>query len=109
MTASTDPAVTLLSDLVAINSVNPSISPGARGEAEVARRIASELESIGLHVEITDAAPGRPNVVGVLDGRAPGRSLMFCGHTDTVGVSGMARPFAPEFRDGRLYGPARPD
>jgi acetylornithine deacetylase len=29
---------------------------------------------------------------------------MFCGHTDTVGVSGMARPFAPEIRDGRLYG-----
>jgi acetylornithine deacetylase/succinyl-diaminopimelate desuccinylase family protein len=104
MTASTDPAVTLLSDLVAIHSVNPSLSPGARGEAEVARRIAREMESIGLQVEITDAAPGRPNVVGVLAGRASGRSLMFCGHTDTVGVSGMARPFAPEIRDGRLYG-----
>ncbi len=40
----------------------------------------------------------------MLEGRAPGRSLMFCGHTDTVGVSGMTRPFAPEIRDGRLYG-----
>jgi len=104
MTASTDPAVTLLRDLVAIDSVNPSLSPGARGEAEVARRIASELESIGLHVEVTDAAPGRPNVVGVLEGRAPGRSVMFCGHTDTVGVTGMQRPFVPEIREGRLYG-----
>ena len=53
---------------------------------------------------MTDAAPGRPNVVGVLDGRAAGRSLMFCGHTDTVGISGMRRPFEAEIRDGRLYG-----
>ena len=99
-----DPAVKLLRDLVAIDSVNPSLSHGAPGEAEVARRIAGELESLGLGVEISDAAPGRPNVVGVLDGRAPGRSLMFCGHTDTVGVSGMHQPFTPEIRDGRLYG-----
>ena len=96
MTVSADPAVTLLRDLVAIDSVNPSLSPGARGEAAVARRIAGELEAIGLRVEVTDAAPGRPNVVGVLDGRAAGRSLMFCGHTDTVGISGMRRPFEAE-------------
>jgi acetylornithine deacetylase len=104
MTVLADPAIALLRDLVAIDSVNPSLSPRARGEADVARRIAGELESIGLRVEIADAAPGRPNVVGVLDGRAPGRSLMFCGHTDTVGVSGMGQPFTPEIRDGRLYG-----
>ena len=34
---------------------------------------------------MSDAAPGRPNVLGVLEGRAPGRTLIFCGHTDTVG------------------------
>ena len=89
---------------MAIDSVNPSLAPGAAGEAAVARRIAGELESIGLRVEVTEAVPGRPNVVGVLEGRAPGRSLMFCGHTDTVGVSGMLHPFAAEIRDGRLYG-----
>jgi acetylornithine deacetylase len=104
MASSDDPVIACLRDLVAIDSVNPSLSPGARGEADVARRIASELEAIGLRVEVTEAMPGRPNVVGVLEGRAPGRSLMFCGHTDTVGVSGMPRPFAAEIRDGRLYG-----
>jgi len=99
-----DPTLALLRDLVAIDSVNPSLVPGARGEADVARRIAAELMAIGLSVEITEVAPGRPNVVGVLEGRAPGRSLMLCGHIDTVGVAGMDHPFEPIERDGRLYG-----
>jgi acetylornithine deacetylase len=100
----TDSTLALLRDLVAIDSVNPSLVPGAAGEGAVAARIADELRSIGLDVETTDVAPGRPNVVGVLEGRAPGRSLMFCGHTDTVGVDGMERPFEPVERGGRLYG-----
>ncbi len=99
-----DPTVRLLKQLVAIDSVNPSLVPGAAGEAAVARALAQELRDIGLTVEIQEAAPGRPNVVGVLDGRAPGRSLMFCGHIDTVGVAGMTRPFDPAERDGRIYG-----
>jgi acetylornithine deacetylase len=104
MELGTDPAITLLRDLVAIDSVNPTLVPGARGEAEMARRLADELRSLGLAVEITDVAPGRPNVVGVLEGRGSGRSLMLCGHTDTVGVAGMPKPFDPEIRDGRLFG-----
>ncbi len=99
-----DPAVRLLRDLVAIDSVNPSLVPGAAGEAAIAARIADELRAIGLDVEFHDAAPGRPNVVGVLEGRGRGRSLMFCGHTDTVGVEGMSAPFDPVDRGGRLYG-----
>ena len=63
------------------------------------RRLAA-LPSPGRGAE----APGRPNVVGVLDGRAKGRTLMICGHTDTVGVAGMHDPFVPTERDGRLYG-----
>jgi len=99
-----DSVIALLRDLVAIDSVNPTLVPGARGEADIARRLADELRACGLAVEMTDAAPGRPNVVGVLDGRKRGRSLMFCGHTDTVGVAGMPRPFDPEIRDGKLFG-----
>ena len=99
-----DPCISLLRDLVAIDSVNPSLVPGAAGEAEIARAIASSMRTLGLEVLVQDAAPGRPNVVGVLEGRSPGPSLMFCGHIDTVGVDGMTSPFDPVERDGRLYG-----
>jgi len=99
-----DPAIDLLHDLVAIDSVNPSLVPGAAGEARIAATIAGHMRRIGLDVHVQEVAPGRPNVIGVLEGRAPGRSLMFCGHVDTVGVEGMEAPFAPEVRSGRLYG-----
>ena len=44
------------------------------GEAAIARLLIEELRSIGLRVEVQEAAPDRPNVVGILDGRASGRS-----------------------------------
>ena len=104
MTMHGDPTLRLLEDLVSIDSVNPSLVPGARGEGEIARRIAEECVAAGLTVDVTEVAPGRPNVVAVLEGRMPGPTLMFCGHIDTVGVAGMDAPFHPMQRDGRLYG-----
>ena len=99
-----DNALELLKDLITVDSINPSLVPGAAGEAAVARTIAEAMRGMGLAVETQDAAPGRPNVVGTLDGRVPGRSLMFCGHIDTVGVTGMKAPFDPAEREGRIYG-----
>jgi acetylornithine deacetylase len=99
-----DPTLRLLKQLIAIDSVNPTLVAGATGEATIARALVNELRSIGLATEVQHAAPDRPNVVGVLEGRAAGRSLMFCGHVDTVGVAGMTRPFDPEERNGRIYG-----
>lgn len=84
--------------------MNPSLVPGGAGEREVAGVAGSALRSAGLDVELQEAAPGRPNVIGVLDGRLPGPTIMFCGHLDTVGVAGMTDPFLPRMVDGRLYG-----
>ena len=99
-----DPTLELLRDLVAIDSVNPSLVPGAAGEGAVAEAVAAAMRGFGLDVTVEEVRPGRPNVVGVVNGKAPGRTLMFCGHIDTVGVEGMDRPFDPVERDGRLYG-----
>ena len=99
-----DPAIRLLRELVAIDSVNPTLVPGAAGEADIARAIAGEMRRFGLDVELQELVPGRSNVTGLLEGRSKGRTLMFCGHTDTVGVAGMEAPFSPVERNGRLYG-----
>ena len=99
-----DPAIKLLRELVAVNSVNPTLVRGAPGERDIAELIAAEMRRGGLDVSIETVTHGRPNVVGVLEGRGAGRTLMLCGHTDTVGVSGMIDPFTPIERDGRLYG-----
>jgi acetylornithine deacetylase len=100
----TDPTITLLKDLVAIDSVNPSLVPGGAGEGAIAERIASEMRAARLDVTVAEAAPGRPNVFGVIDSGRPGPALMLCGHSDTVGVEGMSAPFDPIVRDGKLFG-----
>jgi acetylornithine deacetylase len=99
-----DHTITLLKELVAIDSVNPSLVPGAAGETLIARALVQHLRGAGLDVELQEVVDGRSNVVATLRGRAPGRSLMFCGHIDTVGVAGMSHPFDPVERDGRVYG-----
>lgn len=99
-----DPAISLLSELVSIDSVNPALVTGGAGETEIAEAVSRHLQSSGMRVERQDAAPGRPNIVGILEGLRPGRSLMLCGHLDTVGVEGMPAPFHPVEREGRLYG-----
>jgi len=96
--------IPIVRSLVETNSVNPSLVPGAPGEAEAARVAADAMRRAGLDVVFQEAAPGRPNVIGVLEGRAPGASVMFCGHIDTVGVEGMTDPFVPTIANGRLYG-----
>jgi len=100
-----DRAIELLKDLVKVDSVNPSLVLGAAGEQHIARVLTVAIQGgIGLRVREQIVKPGRPNLVAELEGRAPGRSLMFCGHIDTVGVAGMAAPFSADERDGRIYG-----
>lgn len=62
------------------------------------------MRRAGLDVVRQQVAPGRPNVIGVLEGAAAGPAVMFCGHIDTVGVDGMTDPFTPRLEHGRLYG-----
>jgi acetylornithine deacetylase len=93
-----------LTRLVQINSVNPTLAPGAPGEREIAAFIAESLRASGLAAEIYEPEPGRTSVVGRLPGTGGGRSLMLNAHCDTVDVAGMEEPFSGAIRDGKLYG-----
>jgi acetylornithine deacetylase len=104
VTAKSESLVELAAELVAIDSVNPDLVPGAAGEGEIARFVATRLEGAGLEVETEEVAPGRFNVVGIARGSGGGRSLLLNAHMDTVGVAGMEDPFEPRSDDGRLYG-----
>jgi acetylornithine deacetylase len=94
----------LLADLVAIDSVNPRLVPGGAGEAEIARFVAGWFEQRDLEVELSDAEPGRPNVIARARGRGDGRTLLLYAHMDVVGVDGMTDPFRPRVEGDRLYG-----
>ncbi|MHB0962508.1 MAG: ArgE/DapE family deacylase [Gemmatimonadaceae bacterium] len=97
-------AVALTSALVAVDSRNPTLVPGAPGEGECARTLAETLDAWGFRVALVESAPNRPNVVARI-GRPGGRTLMFNGHLDTVGVEGMTHPpFEPVIADGKLFG-----
>ena len=97
--------VSLLSRLVAIDSVNPSLVPGAAGEAGIAAFVANELERLGAQVAIVPAEKeNRPSVLGVIAGTGGGRSLLFYSHLDTVGVEGLVDPYRPTVQDDKFFG-----
>ena len=93
-----------LADLIGINSINPQLVPGGRGEAEIAAYIAEALRRLNLQVIMHEPEAGRVSVVGRLQGTGSGRALMLNGHLDTVGVEGMPEPFAATIRNGKMYG-----
>lgn len=94
----------LLAALVRRDSTNPALVPGGAGEAAIAHFIVDWLTAHGIAAELDEAVPGRPSVIATVKGTGGGRSLMLNAHLDTVGVEGMAEPFGPVVRDGRLYG-----
>ena len=99
-----DDTTALLRELVAIDSVNPSLVPGGAGEHAIAHHLAARLTRQGFDVELVSVGPGRVNLTAIADGRAAGPTRLLCGHTDTVGVEGMEAPFDPVIRDGCLHG-----
>ena len=90
--------IDLLTRLVAIDSVNPSLVEGGAGEGEIAAFVAGWARDTGLEATVLEGTPGRPSVIVRSRGRG-GRTLLLCGHLDTVGGSPEQR------REGdRLYG-----
>jgi acetylornithine deacetylase len=99
-----DEVTLLLSGLVAIDSVNPSLVEGGAGESEIAAFIAGWAREQGLDAEVIEETPGRPSVIVTARGSGGGRTLLLCGHIDTVNVEGMTDPHSPRVDGDRLWG-----
>ncbi|HEY7140053.1 MAG TPA: ArgE/DapE family deacylase [Methylomirabilota bacterium] len=99
--------VDLTAELVRIPSVFRPGEAGANEEA-VGRAVEAWLRHEGFAVEVQEVAPGRPNVVGWVDGDHPGETLCLEGHTDVVTEGDPAAwrhsPWSGVIEDGRVYG-----
>ncbi len=95
--------VSLTAELVETPSVNDP-GRGRPEEAAAAAVYARALTDIGFDVELVEAAPGRPNVVGRWSSGSAGPTMLLSGHLDTVGVDRYQDPFVAKQEHGRIYG-----
>jgi acetylornithine deacetylase len=98
-----DQIVAILRELVAINSINPTLS-GGPGERDIADFIRSRLGRLGFDAALQTVSGDRANVVALVHGTSPGPAVVLNGHMDTVGTEGMSAPFFLRQEGDRLYG-----
>ena len=105
MTVTLETAAQLIGDLVVRESVTPWLVPGGAGEGAVVAYLTEWLTDLPVEVEVTEVAPGRPNLLATLRGTGGGPSLCLNAHTDTVGYAGWPDEALVPRREGdRLYG-----
>jgi acetylornithine deacetylase len=116
--------VGLAGDLIAFDTTARSVGDPPRGEADLQSHLAKRIAAIGADVDLFEpdgtelaGAPlvppgldfaGRPQLIARLPGGGSGPTLLFNGHIDVVSAEPRSEwtsdPFAPEVREGRLYG-----
>ncbi|HWX21898.1 MAG TPA: M20 family metallopeptidase [Candidatus Binatia bacterium] len=96
----------LLSDLIALPSVNPAFLPAQHpraGEQRVAEFLAATAARAGLDVELRPVLPGRSNFLARLSPAGKVRQrILLAPHLDTV--NGSDEQFTPRKKHGRLFG-----
>jgi acetylornithine deacetylase len=116
--------VELAATLIAFDTTAREVGDPPRQEAALQQHLANRLAAAGAEIDLFEpdaealaGAPlvpegldfaGRPQLIATLRGSGGGQSLLFNGHIDVVSGEPRAEwtrdPFAPEVRDGRLYG-----
>lgn len=98
--------VKLTRELVRIPSVYDPKSGG--NEEDVAIFVKRILEKDGFQVHLDQVEPHRPNVIAILDGGKPGRTILLEAHTDVVTPGNVDEwkhpPFEAEVVNGKIYG-----
>lgn len=100
-----DELVSLLRDLIRIESVNSLFGKGGSDEKNMVEYICRWFDQYGIPYTLQETVlPGRFNVLAHIKGSGAG-ALCFEAHTDTVTVDEMViDPFDPVIKDGRIYG-----
>jgi acetylornithine deacetylase len=116
--------VALASTLIAFDTTARSPGDPARDEVKLQEYLAGRLRDAGAELDLFEPDAkvlqgkplvppgldfaGRPQLIARQRGRLRGPSLLLNGHIDVVSPEPRAAwtspPFAPEVRDGRLYG-----
>ncbi|UQX86627.1 M20/M25/M40 family metallo-hydrolase [Jatrophihabitans telluris] len=95
--------VSLLSDLIRINTSNPT-----HPERPAAEWVAEKLDEVGIESQIIEAAPGRASTIARISGSNPDRPpLLIHGHLDVVPAEKSewsVDPFGGEVKDGYVWG-----
>jgi acetylornithine deacetylase/succinyl-diaminopimelate desuccinylase-like protein len=98
-----DEVVGLLSDLIQINTSNPT-----HPERPAAEWVAARLDEAGVAAQILESEPGRASAVARIAGTDSTRPpLLIHGHLDVVPADAAewsVDPFAGEVRDGYVWG-----
>ncbi|MDB5349365.1 MAG: acetylornithine deacetylase or succinyl-diaminopimelate desuccinylase [Planctomycetota bacterium] len=103
-----DAVTRLLSDLVAIPSVNP-MGRALSGPTVLETRMSDYLEryfrDLGVPYRRHEVRSGRDNVIAKYEAPGGRRTILFDVHQDTVPTDGMTiDPFLPKIEGGKLFG-----
>jgi acetylornithine deacetylase len=119
-----DDLVSLACSLVALDTTARNVGDPPRQETELQRLLADRQSDAGAEIDLFEPSvaemagrplvpdgldfAGRPQLIARHRGAGGGRSLVFNGHIDVVSAEPQgdwtSPPFAPEVRDGRLFG-----
>jgi acetylornithine deacetylase/succinyl-diaminopimelate desuccinylase family protein len=103
---STSPVTRLLSDLVSIPSINPSLAPPnskLTGEEGVASLLADQAGKLGIEIQRQAVLRGRKNILLRLKPKGKIKSrVMLAPHMDVVPAD--ENSFKPKIKNGKLYG-----
>jgi acetylornithine deacetylase/succinyl-diaminopimelate desuccinylase-like protein len=102
-TSAQDEVVSLLSDLIRINTSNPT-----HPERPAAEWVAEKLDEVGIESTILESATGRASTLARISGSNPNRKpLLVHGHLDVVPADASewsVDPFAGEVKDDYVWG-----
>ena len=102
-----DLAVSILRDLIRIDSTNPCRSKAIerRAEERIIEHVSALCGGLGMRVALHEVWPGRCNLTAEWPDQRGAKRVAFEAHSDTVDVGGMTTdPFAADVRDGKVWG-----